>query len=1063
MSARSPFLSRWFFGAILCACALLVSPARAAKAFVASSSANNNGANTDILSWTHPLGNPSGNKRLVVVGVQSESATDSAQVINSITFNGVPMTLVAGSSADNGINHIDMYYILDANLPASAGNYTISITFGGLMTQIVGGAIELSGAAQGAREAVATSIATSTNTISTSVTTLTADSWVVSLVGAGEGTSIGLNVASTGSTERWENASSSSLAAGSTNDFTTAGFKTLTWTGDASISRWVQSLAVFPAATAALSGTVYEDVTYAGGSGRTLAASSGSARSGARVELYNASDTFLSSTTTDVSGAYSFSGLSLSTTYKVRVVNSTVTSSLGGTNLIPVQTFRTTATTGSAVAVTDRVGGEDPTKADQGNGSTTLPATTGTLTVQSITSVAIGMNDITGLNFGYNFNTIVNTNDTGQGSLRQMITNANGMTGTQTTQFMISGGSAVNGLRAGLTNQLTSGVAIITPVTALPTMTGAMIFDGTTQTTNVGNTNAGTLGTGGTVGVDALALSTVNRPEIEIVGTSTLTPGLMFAADNCTLKGISIHGFGDVLVQNTADIRMNPSSNSTVTQNFLGIAATSYSLPAAMTGRTILRLDTGSNNGSVTNNLFGFSGYRGLSIRPSVSGWTIENNEFRGIGVTLVDGEAIFMEADSSATIQGNLFAANYHAAIDMTSSLGNNTLIANNTFTGNTVGTGATQLFTIRLLGSGNTIYRNRIYQNYGAGILLPSPGTGNKVSQNSFYLNGTITNNAGAAATGALGIDLLTPTEDNDTITAPYYTLNDDGDADTGGNNLLNYPVLDSATIVGSNLEITGWAPTGATIEFFVSDGDPSNFGEGQTFIGSYVEGGGSDTDATTTSYSGNINCFAQGSGTNASRFKFTFAKPGSVSLISKLTATATDGSNNTSEFSGQVTVHDGPDFAIVKSSQVVSDPINATSNPKAIPGAVILYSLLITNTDGSRGDNNSLIFTDPIPANAELYVGDLGGAGSGPVSFTDGATTSALTYTFTSLASTTDDVSFSNDGGTTWTYTPTPDVDGFDAAVTHLRVNPKGSFARAECGNNPSCTLRFRIRVK
>jgi parallel beta-helix repeat protein len=665
------------------------------------------------------------------------------------------------------------------------------------------------------------------------------------------------------------------------------------------------------------------------------------------------------------------------------------------------------------------------------------------------------MDDITGLNFGYNFNTIVNTNDSGQGSLRQMITNANGMTGTQTTQFMISGGSAVNGLRAGLTNQLTSGVAIITPVTVFPSILGTLIFDGTTQTTNVGNTNAGSFGTGGTVGIDGLTLSTVNRPEIEIVGNSTLSPGLTFAADNCTLKGIAIHGFGEVDTSNTADVRINPSANCIVTQNFFGFSATSFSTPAAVSGRTSLRIDANSNNTSVTNNLFGYGGYNGLTVRPGANGVLIENNEFRGFGVLKTNGEAVSLSNECTSTVRGNLFADNRTLAIDVWDELSNNNTIVNNTIVGNNVGSSITEFFAINVAGSGNTIDRNRVYQNYGAGIRIDSSGTGNKITQNSIYLNGTITNNGGSGPIGAIGIDLI--------ATGSGVTLNDDGDADTGGNNALNYPVLDSATIIGSNLEITGWAPTGATIEFFVSDGDSSNFGEGQTYFATYVEGGGSDTDATTSSYSGNINCFAQGSGTNVARFKFTFAKPGSVSVLSKLTATATDGSNNTSEFSGQVTVHDGPDFAIVKSSQVVSDPINATSNPKAIPGAVILYSLLITNTDGSRGDNNSLIFTDPIPANAELYVGDLGGAGSGPVSFTDGATTSALTYTFTSLASTTDDVSFSNDGGATWTYTPTPDVDGFDAAVTHLRVNPKGSFARAECGNNPSCTLRFRIRVK
>jgi parallel beta-helix repeat protein len=1054
MSARSPFLTRWFFSAILCACVLLISPARAAIAYVASSNTNSGGATSNTMSWTHALGNPSGNKRLVIVGVTSENGDPAAQVINSITFNGVAMTAVAGATGTNGSNRIDMYYILDANLPASAGSYTITVNYGGSVTHTSAGAIELSGVAQGAREAVATSTASSANSISTSVTTLTADAWVVSMLGASEGTTFGLTVSTANSTERWENASSTALAAGSTLATTTTGSKTVTWTGSASINRWAQSLAAFAPATATVSGTVYEDVTYAGGSGRTLAASSGSARSGARVELYNASDTFLSFATTDVSGNYSFAGLSLSTTYKIRVVNSTVTSSLGGTSLIPVQTFRTTATTGSAVAVTDRVGGEDPMKADQGNGSTTLPATTGTLTVQSITSVAIGTSDVTGINFGYNFNTIVNTNDSGQGSLRQMITNANGMTGTQTTQFMISGGSAVNGLRAGLTNQLTSGVAIITPVTVFPTISGTLVFDGTTQTTNVGNTNAGTFGTGGTVGVDGLTLSTVNRPEVQIVGNSTLPTGLLFTADNSTLKGISIHGFGDVESTNNADVRFFPSADCIITQNFFGFSATSFSAPAAITGRTSLRVDS-STNPSITNNLFGYGGYNGLAIRSGATGALIENNEFRGFGVLKDHGEAISLSDNSTSTVRGNLLAANRSAAIDLWSSLSSSNTVINNTITGNAIGAGITELFTINVAGSNNTIDRNRIYQNYGAGIVVATTGANNKITQNSIYLNGTITNNGGSGPLGDIGIDLLT--------TGSGITLNDDGDADTGGNNALNFPILDSATIIGSNLEITGWAPTGSTIEFFVSDGDSNNFGEGQTYFATYTEGGGSDTDATTSSYSGNINCIAQGAGTGASRFKFTFAKPGSVSLLSKLTATATDGSNNTSEFSGQVTVNDGPDFSIVKSSQVVSDPINATTNPKAIPGAVILYSLLITNTDGSRGDNNSLIFTDPIPANSELYVGDLGGASSGPVSFTDGATTSALTYTFTSLASTTDDVSFSNDGGTTWTYTPTPDVDGFDATVTHLRVNPKGAFARAECGNNPSCTLRFRIRVK
>jgi hypothetical protein len=38
-------------------------------------------------------------------------------------------------------------------------------------------------------------------------------------------------------------------------------------------------------------------------------------------------------------------------------------------------------------------------------------------------------------------------------------------------------------------------------------------FDATTQTVNIGNTNGGTLGTGGTVGVDAITLPTFRGPK----------------------------------------------------------------------------------------------------------------------------------------------------------------------------------------------------------------------------------------------------------------------------------------------------------------------------------------------------------------------------------------------------------------------------------------------------------------------------------------------------------------------------------------------------------------------
>jgi uncharacterized repeat protein (TIGR01451 family) len=93
---------------------------------------------------------------------------------------------------------------------------------------------------------------------------------------------------------------------------------------------------------ARIAGTVFEDVNYGGGAGRSLAASSGVGRPGARVELYDVSGAFLQMARTDASGGYSFDGWAAGD-YTVRVVNSSVRSSRAGAaaGQWPVQTWRT--------------------------------------------------------------------------------------------------------------------------------------------------------------------------------------------------------------------------------------------------------------------------------------------------------------------------------------------------------------------------------------------------------------------------------------------------------------------------------------------------------------------------------------------------------------------------------------------------------------------------------------------------------------------------------------------------------------------------------------------------
>ncbi len=62
----------------------------------------------------------------------------------------------------------------------------------------------------------------------------------------------------------------------------------------------------------------------------------------------------------------------------------------------------------------------------------------------------------------------------------------------------------------------------------------------------------------------------------------------------------------------------------------------------------------------------------------------------------------------------------------------------------------------------------------------------------------------------------------------------------------------------------------------------------------------------------------------------------------------------------------------IAVTKSSVVVSDPINNTTNPKRIPGAVVRYTISIANTGGAAADDLSV--TDTLDANLTYAPGTL-----------------------------------------------------------------------------------------
>ena len=77
---------------------------------------------------------------------------------------------------------------------------------------------------------------------------------------------------------------------------------TATATLASSTSEFSGNTTVTDAATVTLSGTVFEDVNYGGGPGRSQADSSGVGRPSATVELYDSAGNFMRSTTTDATG-----------------------------------------------------------------------------------------------------------------------------------------------------------------------------------------------------------------------------------------------------------------------------------------------------------------------------------------------------------------------------------------------------------------------------------------------------------------------------------------------------------------------------------------------------------------------------------------------------------------------------------------------------------------------------------------------------------------------------------------------------------------------------------------
>ncbi len=135
-------------------------------------------------------------------------------------------------------------------------------------------------------------------------------------------------------------------------------------------------------------------------------------------------------------------------------------------------------------------------------------------------------------------------------------------------------------------------------------------------------------------------------------------------------------------------------------------------------------------------------------------------------------------------------------------------------------------------------------------------------------------------------------------------------------------------------------------------------------------------------------------------------------------------------------------GEDIAIIGPPNVVLlKSVSPSGNQ--VPGTELVYSITFTNTGGLAAQ--TLVIEDPIPPSTDFKVG----------SVTSSLGTTGLTVV----------VAYSNDSGTTWTYTPVSGgggaSPGFDRNVTNVRWTFTGNLRQTSPNNTGSVGFIARIQ--
>jgi hypothetical protein len=545
--------------------------------------------------------------------------------------------------------------------------------------------------------------------------------------------------------------------------------------------------------------------------------------------------------------------------------------------------------------------------------------------------------------------TVINTHDSGAGSLRQAIIDANNNPGLDTIAFNIG-----------------SGPQTITPLQRLPEITGAVVIDGATQPGFSGipiielngavqPDGFGLSLTGGNNTVRSLVLNgfhshalifTVNggnRVEGCYIGTDITGAvanrnggtGLVIKVSNNIIGGntpaqrnvISGNGEAGIDINRCCNGDVPPVTGNVIQGNYIGVnAAGNRGLANQRQG---IRMSTVNTGADVTGNMIGGT--------QAGAGNVISGNHFEGILLestrvknNSVQGNFIGTDATGSYSIPNDGDGVSISGTENL---IGGSVPGARNVISGNgRGGSGISGGNGISLgiagagnVGPGNVVQGNIIGANAALTAALPNWQHGIAISQSNSVVGGVGPGEANIIAfSGADGIRSATTTatgnlfRGNSIFSNGHFTggtgigidlggenptANDAGDADNGSNNLQNFPVITAVNVTVNSVNIQGTLNSTANqsfnLDFYANSVcDPQGYGEGARYLGSGI---------VTTDGAGN--------GT------FNVTLNLSLPANQVVTATATDAAGNTSEFSqcapgatavGSVSF--SPNFAIV-----------------------------------------------------------------------------------------------------------------------------------------------------